>query len=365
MYNFLNVHMLKNLPLSRPNADDSGKQKETIFGGMPRSRISSQCLKRNVRDYWSNHFDAEILYRYLGKRTKYVKNLIVEKAKSFAKDEKQQEDIAKVVIQKFFDKGYPVKDKKTGEELVSYLVQTSDSELDNILEHVKTCLENGIELKKINWKEFKDIGRTVDVAMFGRMQASAKDHEVYASVQVAHAIAVNALSDEFDYFSSVDDFKEDNDISGAGHLGSLSCNSSCYYMYYNICVDKLMENIGGDQEFAAEAVGEIIKAFAFADLSGKQNSFAHNTLPELIMVEAHNGQSVNLVNAFERPVSPYANKSLTDISVERLLEHKKGLVDMYGELMPSGPVFISSTKDVADKISFDKLCKEVVDLLKK
>lgn len=36
--------------------------------------------------------------------------------------------------------------------------------------------------------------------------------------------------------------------------------------------------------------------------TGKQNTFAHNTLPELVYVAVRDTRSVSLVNAFEQPV---------------------------------------------------------------
>ena len=49
MTTFINIHTLISHPSSMMNRDDSGLQKTAVFGGSVRSRISSQCLKRAIR----------------------------------------------------------------------------------------------------------------------------------------------------------------------------------------------------------------------------------------------------------------------------------------------------------------------------
>ena len=49
MSTFINIHTLISHPSSMMNRDDSGLQKTAVFGGTTRSRISSQCLKRAIR----------------------------------------------------------------------------------------------------------------------------------------------------------------------------------------------------------------------------------------------------------------------------------------------------------------------------
>ena len=49
MTTFINIHALISHPSSMMNRDDSGLQKTAVFGGTTRSRISSQCLKRAIR----------------------------------------------------------------------------------------------------------------------------------------------------------------------------------------------------------------------------------------------------------------------------------------------------------------------------
>src|SRR6266536_2060718 len=45
----LELHILQSFPVSCLNRDDVGAPKTAIFGGVSRARISSQCLKRAIR----------------------------------------------------------------------------------------------------------------------------------------------------------------------------------------------------------------------------------------------------------------------------------------------------------------------------
>jgi 20S proteasome alpha/beta subunit len=83
------------------------------------------------------------------------------------------------------------------------------------------------------------------------MTTSSAFENVEASVQVAHALSTNALSEEFDYFTAVDDLSGE---TGAGMIGDVEFNSSTYYKYLNVHWEKLVENLGGDVATARKAV---------------------------------------------------------------------------------------------------------------
>ena len=51
MKTFVEIHVLQNYAPSNLNRDDTGAPKDAFFGGRRRARISSQCLKRAVREH--------------------------------------------------------------------------------------------------------------------------------------------------------------------------------------------------------------------------------------------------------------------------------------------------------------------------
>src|SRR5450756_1633397 len=46
----IELHILQSFPVSCLNRDDVGAPKTATFGGLTRARVSSQCLKRAVRE---------------------------------------------------------------------------------------------------------------------------------------------------------------------------------------------------------------------------------------------------------------------------------------------------------------------------
>ena len=51
----IEIHVLQNFAPSNLNRDDTGSPKDAEFGGYRRARISSQCHKRAVRNYFKDH----------------------------------------------------------------------------------------------------------------------------------------------------------------------------------------------------------------------------------------------------------------------------------------------------------------------
>ena len=76
---FIQIHMLQSLPPGNLNRDENGMPKKCLFGGVTRGRISSQCLKRNIR--WSREFTETFGESGLADRTRYLPKLVGEELK--------------------------------------------------------------------------------------------------------------------------------------------------------------------------------------------------------------------------------------------------------------------------------------------
>ena len=108
MTTFINIHTLISHPSSMMNRDDSGLQKTAIFGGTTRCRISSQCLKRAIRqsEIYGNTVDE------ISIRTNKFDELLALCLKEFPDIEpKSIED----VLLNLGSKVKPEKNKETGE----------------------------------------------------------------------------------------------------------------------------------------------------------------------------------------------------------------------------------------------------------
>ena len=87
---------------------------------------------------------------------------------------------------------------------------------------------------------------------------------------------------------------------------------------------------------------------------GKQNSFANRTLPDAVMVAVRTDQPINLVGAFEKPVSASAN-GYVEQSAKRLAEHAKTVYADFAEEPALTLVTGSRLADLAEPQPFTAL----------
>ncbi|WP_294413418.1 type I-E CRISPR-associated protein Cas7/Cse4/CasC [uncultured Ruminococcus sp.] len=291
---YIDFHVLQTVPPSCVNRDDMGSPKTAIYGGAVRARVSSQSWKHAMREDFKQLFTEE----ELGSRTKNVVEMIGKEmiAAGCKLDDKKRNDLA---VKALDLAGIKVKESKNDEpEKAEALFFMSNKQAKAIAEHALS-----LDLKA---KESKDIFRadlkenpSVDIALFGRMAASDPTLNYDAAAQVAHAISTHAVQNEYDYFTAVDDLQEE-DNSGAGHLGTVEFNSSTLYRYATVNASELVKMIGKDN--AAETVRKFGQSFICSMPTGKQNTFANRTFPDTVYITIRKDQPVNLCGAFEAPV---------------------------------------------------------------
>jgi CRISPR system Cascade subunit CasC len=341
----IQIHILQNYAPANLNRDDTGAPKDAVFGGVRRGRISSQCLKRSIRRSaaFKEAFEAEDL---LGVRTKMLSKLIADELEALG----IEEDVCKAILGRIPEIGResrkPSEEAEAGggEEAAAeetelgaskQLIFIGKDELRPMAEKlVQQCRETGVKdfanPKKTKIADItKALGnsapRSVDIALFGRMTTSAAFQNVEAAAQVAHAISTNRLEQEFDYYTAVDDLSGE---SGAGMIGDVEFNSSTYYKYMNIHWDGLLKNLGGNLAVAEKAVLALVEAAAFAQPSGKQNTFAAYNLPDLLLVEvSQKNLPVSYANAFIKPARASGERSVMDDSAAKLADYMKRVSD--------------------------------------
>ncbi|MBC3186608.1 type I-E CRISPR-associated protein Cas7/Cse4/CasC [Corynebacterium sp. zg-331] len=305
----IDIHALHTLPPSLINRDDTGAPKSAIFGGVPRQRVSSQSWKRAIRKDFEEHWDAS----QVGYRTKRVVAKIVAAIQERAGKEEWPEERAAAAVEAVFktlkikltepkadpEEADPEERRRLAE--TGYLLFVSPRQVENIAEAIIAAEAEGTKIRKGKAQALFNQEHSVDIAMFGRMVADDAHYNVDASVQVAHALGIHASEPEFDFFTAVDDLVEDDQETGAGMMGTVQMMSSTLYRFATIDLDSLAENLG-DREAAVIGAVQFLTSFVEALPTGKQNTFAHNTLPELVYVTVRDTRSVSLVNAFENPV---------------------------------------------------------------
>lgn len=354
----LEAHIIQSFPVSNLNRDDSGSPKDCIFGGSRRGRISSQCLKRSMRNSDSFIARIEAAGGDIGKRTKQLKRIIVEKLDERGiKDSEKAAALAEAGIRAIglaFD--------KKNKEKTEYLLYFGTREIDELCAIIADAKNQAAllaadfsgsdddkekpkkkseaidpALKKamvaiIGKERLERKGYAADIALFGRMMADDKNMNVNASCQVAHAISTHQVETVSDYYTAVDDFNIDD--AGAGMVGIQEYTSACYYRYANLSLDDLLHNLGGDVDIAKAAALGFAEASVKAIPSGKQNSTAAFTSPSYIRFILRKGSCPqSLAGAFSRDVALIPNnpQSIEQLSVHALKEHYAKLSRVYGK----------------------------------
>lgn len=325
---FIDIHIVQTVPPANLNRDDQGNPKEAQFGGVRRSRVSSQAWKRATR----KHFAERVPEADRGTRTRRIATELAERLDKRTNIGPEQSARLGAALTAVLN----IKSGKKATDL-AYLLFVGNRQLDNVVELIATrtteltALDDEALAEAMSSlpviEQFAD-GHPVDVALFGRMVANIPALNVDAAVQVAHALSTHATELEFDYFTAVDDENEKGE-TGAGMIGTIGFNSATLYRYATIGLDQLHANLG-ETDAALEAVDLFVDSFARSIPTGYRNSFAHRTLPSLVAVVVREDQPVNLVSAFEKPVAS-PRGGIAELSAKYLATEHQRAVTQWGD----------------------------------
>lgn len=338
------LHILQNFAPSCLNRDDTNSPKECEFGGCRRARISSQCIKRSIREYFKE-------YNLLEKENLSVRTLQLVRAltERLVGAGKNADDALKASIEAVKSIGLKIKNEKDGiESKTEYLLFIAEREIEDIanilLEHwdeAQAGVLNSISKEILS--RFNG-GKASDLALFGRMLANLPAKNIDAACQVAHAISTHKVGVEFDFYTALDDLKKSEEDAGAGMMGTIEFNSACYYRYANIDLRQFTGNLLGKDRGKAStddlskaytltrrSIEAFIRAAVNAIPTGKQNSFAAQNPPSFVFAVVRDSGTWSLANAFAHPVRAGESGALVQRSIAALLDYWGRLVNAYGE----------------------------------
>ena len=333
---YMDIYAIQNVPPSNINRDETGNPKTALYGGVLRSRVSSQAWKRAMR----HTFCVRMGKDHIGKRTMNAVQLIVDSMLEQRPkcDAEKASKYASAVLKAIGIKTKPSKraGAASGKPVTDYLVFLANTEIKRLAALTLEWMDQGKKpTQKLDTdmqKEMADIfhnEQAVDIALFGRMLADAPDLNTDASAQVAHAISVDAIRPEYDFFTAKDDCSE-NDNAGAAMMDSVGFNSSTLYRYANVNLTALREQLG-NIEVTSKAASVFVEAFIRSMPTGKQNSYGNRTLPETCIVAFRDNQPINAVEAFEKPVKASEDKSITQIACLQLIGELHRIEKAYDE----------------------------------
>ncbi len=413
---FFQIHMLQSMPPCNLNRDDTGQPKKCLFGGVTRGRISSQCLKRNIR--LSVEF-SDAFGGTLASRTTYLPQMVADEIRQDPGLEIPEDDIYDLMLalarmfkkndvggksaaegdedeQESPDSANPA---RTGavhtpqlvfiqqpfarriSELVSDLRKGNPQAYNSFLDPKKKPKPSKEEVSRFIEK-VSDASKslTVDIALFGRMTTSDLVVNVEAACQVAHAISTHETVIESDYFTAMDDLKPryavtQTEKAGAAFLGSGESetffNSAVYYKYLNLDIDAMKKYLPSLSDEELARVAEVlVRAAALSNPTGKQNSFAAHGVPDLILVEATRAKRpLSYANAFLQPVEGGIGRNLMTESAKALCGYIDSVAaafapaDVRRQLLAVGPAAVP-LKSAHDRVtSLDGLVESVAGLI--
>ncbi|OGO24083.1 MAG: type I-E CRISPR-associated protein Cas7/Cse4/CasC [Chloroflexi bacterium RBG_16_50_9] len=332
----IELHMLQNFAPSCLNRDDTNSPKECEFGGYRRARISSQCIKRSIREYFKS--SSLLPPENLASRTQRLVDDLAQRLVKQGKPEEQARQVIRKVIQ-------GINLRLDDKDKTQYLIFIGEKEMEQMAELIiqqwdSLMISAGDEAKdkkkkkEESLKSFSDIltgGKAADLALFGRMLADLPNKNIDAACQVAHAISTHKVGVEFDFYTAIDDLKKPEEEPGAGMMGTVEFNSACFYRYANIDCAQLKKNLDGDKELTRKTIEAFIRAAVNATPTGKQNSFAAQNPPSFVFAVARTSGAWSLANAFASPVWVGDNGDLVQKSTDVLLDYWGKLVKVYND----------------------------------
>ncbi|GAB2774267.1 type I-E CRISPR-associated protein Cas7/Cse4/CasC [Streptomyces daliensis] len=331
---FIEAHIIQAVPYANLNRDDTNSVKTVQFGGVNRTRVSSQSWKRAMRLR---------LQKHLGEEALRTRRLAARIQRHLADERGWPEELAAragqhVVVASSVGGEAPKKEEGdiawTTPAMV-YVPDTAVAELCDLVEEHREGLEKAKDSKTLKQKDalvptqrIDDVLRSRNgvINLFGRMLAQVGEAKVDGAVQVAHAFTTHSTDTEIDYFSAVDDVTDDwADTTGSAHMGHAEHSAGVLYRYVVLDLADLLENTGGDAKAARRLAAGFLEAALMSLPQAKKNSTAAHTIPDLAHLTVRADRPVSYASAFEQPVRHGRDGGHTAPSIDALAAYAEAV----------------------------------------
>lgn len=329
---FLQFHLLVPFAGVLVNRDESGLAKRLPYGDSVRTRISSQCLKRQ----WRHSEDVHGLDRVDGAVASYRSRELVTQRVIDPLREAYPGACIEVLEQEFQRAVYG--DRGTARKSRQALLLGEPELVWLAAEAARIAAEGGedpeaTEVAAKAWRQsaaanLAAMRRNVALpagltgALFGRMMTTDPGANISAAVHVAHAFSVHGQEQELDYFTSVDDLSGDE--PAADLIQESELTSALFYSYLVVDIRQLLSNLGGDAALAGRVLHHLVYLVSEVSPSGKRASTASYTRAVFVLLEAGARQPRSLAEAFRAPVPARRAAAVT-----ALVAHLRSLDELY------------------------------------
>ena len=348
----IELHILQSFPVSCLNRDDVGAPKTATFGGVTRARVSSQCLKRAIRE----HAQDSLPQFYAGNRSRLIITPLVDALRKYGVIEEKATDIA-LKVGDYLAKTDEAAEKK-GQLKVKTLMFLSPAEVDSLGRALAEIVKQDPKAKDFDKAVAKAcklaaLKDAADIAIFGRMVASEHDLTLEGAGLFSHALSTHKADNDIDFFAAVDDLQGPGE-SGAGMTGTLEFTSATYYRYVGLNLGLMSDARHLSALTSAErksVVDAFIRAAILAVPGARKNSMNAHTLPGYVLgLVKEKNQPLQLINAFEKPLT--SRNGLMEVSITALKEHNEQNKKTWG--------IKSIFEKAIPEIDLDSFCKEII-----
>lgn len=350
MGNFVSLSMLKNYSPSLVNRDDSGDAKQVVVGGVNRSRISSQCLKRAVREEIGNRGITTAHLEDL------VEQILSDECAKGTIAESDIETIGKAICCEdvlncdWSKRASKTSEKKDDDGKGRTVNQVNMAEIGTV---IKVAIENKDakqkELVKAIRNALNDVRISTDKAMFGTMATSGVIESVDGAVQVAQTFSIDEYVPEDDFIvakfsaESADDYDpffgsykkfEQNNMrkTGCETLASSCLHSNTMLTCTSVNVSELKRNLSSSIQHTAidacdvdsdvaKSVCDYIETVITTEPSAKQNAMSAHSVPSVVYIEVIEDGAVKYPQgSFEKIIRRTESESISEIGIKRVAE---------------------------------------------
>lgn len=350
MGKFVSLSMLKSYSPSLVNRDDSGDAKQVVVGGVNRSRISSQCLKRAVREEIGNRGITTAHLEDL------VEQILSDECTKGTIAESDIETIGKALCcEDVLNCDWSKRASKTGEKKDDDGKGRTVNQVN--MTEIATVIKVAIENKDAKQKELVKAIRnalnyvriSTDKAMFGTMATSGVIESVDGAVQVAQTFSIDEYvpeddfivakfsaedADDYDpFFGSYKKFEQDNiRKSGCETLASSCLHSNTMLTCTSVNVSELKRNLSSSIQHTAidaddvdsdvaKSVCDYIETVITTEPSAKQNAMSAHSVPAVVYIEVIEDGAVKYPQgSFEKVVRRTETDSVSEIGIKRIAE---------------------------------------------
>lgn len=330
---FLQIHTLSPYTSALLNRDDSGLAKRLPYGGVLRTRVSSQCLKRHWR---MAEEDPHALGKIDGVHAAFrsrelVTKKVIKPLRGQFSDEVVNALESEIQMAVYGDSGRERRSRQTlllGQPEIEWLAKEVKRMAADAEDNADVAAKAATEWKKEMSSNIEAMRQQTILygglvgALFGRMVTSDPKANITAPVHVAHAFTVHGEEAEMDYFTAVDDLSDDE--PGADTIQETELTSGLFYGYVVVDLLGLLKNLGMDTNLAGQVLHNLIYLIAEVSPGAKLGSTAPYSRASFMLLEAGDRQPRSLAEAYRCPCGPNLGEAVSALS-----KHLATLDDAY------------------------------------